>query len=194
MNPRELIGNRLREERLRLRESQESFATQVGVGKNAQIKYEKGERAPDADYLQLASEAGVDLLYVITGTRRPETAVTAVELKMLANAVNKTSTGDADGLDMHKVEEAYTAQYERAVAAGKAPTATFTERHLKLIAAFDQASESGKKTIERIAQLEAARVAPRKKSSYVKVAAQGVDIKGDANVIGSNNSVMQTKK
>jgi len=193
MNARETVGNRLREERLRLRESQDSIAVKAGVGKNAQIKYEKGERSPDADLL-LAAEAGVDVLYVLTGARRPETATTAAEIKLLARAVHSTHGDEELPLDMHKVEEAYSAQYERAIAAGQAPNITLTDRHLKLLAAFDRASEPGRKTIERIAHLESARAKPNKaKSGHTKVSAQAVEINGDGNVIGAHNRVMQTK-
>lgn len=194
MNPREVVGSRLKAERLRLRESQESLAEKGGVGKNAQIKYEKGERSPDADYLQLVAQAGVDVLYVLTGTHRPELAVTASELKLLAQAVNKAGSTDGDDIDMHRVEEAYSAQYERAVAAGRAPAITLTDRHIKLLSVFDRASESGRKTIERIAQLEGARAKPKKPlQGDIKVSAQAVDITGDGNVIGTGNTIQQTK-
>lgn len=177
-----------------MRESQESLAEKGGVGKNAQIKYEKGERSPDADYLHLVAQAGVDVLYVLTGTHRPELATTASELKLLAQAMNKTSSIDSDELDIHRVEKAYSAQYERAVAAGRAPSITLTDRHIKLLTAFDRASESGRKTIERIAQLEGARTKPKNAfGGDNKVSAQAVEINGDGNVIGTGNTIKQTK-
>lgn len=63
------IAERLREERTRLGLTQERFGAEGGVGKLAQLNYEKGERSPDAMYLSAISKAGVDVLYVITGNR-----------------------------------------------------------------------------------------------------------------------------
>lgn len=187
------FGIRLKEERTRLRESQESFAAKAGVGKNAQIKYEQGSRSPDADYLQLVADIGVDVLYVLTGTKRPDLAVTAPELQLLARAVNSARAGGplADD-DMQRVEAAYSEQHRRAVAAGRAPSITLTERHIKLINAFDACTEAGRKTVERIAQLEGSRAKPRK-ASTTKVSVQAVDIRGDGNVVGANNNVHQSK-
>ena len=62
-------GGRLREERERLGMNQTDFGAVGGVKKLAQIKYEKGERAPDAAALAAWAQIGVDVLYVITGQR-----------------------------------------------------------------------------------------------------------------------------
>jgi transcriptional regulator with XRE-family HTH domain len=79
------IGQRLREERERLGLSQERFAAVGGVQKRAQINYESGERVPDAHYLEGIALLGVNLLYVVTGTRdaEPPPAVTAEERLLL---------------------------------------------------------------------------------------------------------------
>lgn len=61
------IGLRLREERERLKRTQEDFATACGVRRRAQVTYESGERSPDARYLEAASKIGVDIAYVIYG-------------------------------------------------------------------------------------------------------------------------------
>ena len=63
------IGARLREERNRLALSQEAFGAIPGVTKQAQIKYEKGERHPDTLYLAAIAAAGADVLYILTGQR-----------------------------------------------------------------------------------------------------------------------------
>lgn len=63
------IGQRIRAERERLRLNQVDFASLGGVQKNAQINYEAGKRAPDASYLAALADAGVDVLYVVTGRR-----------------------------------------------------------------------------------------------------------------------------
>lgn len=61
--------DRLREERNRLGLNQSDFAELGGVKLNAQVNYENGSRKPDSGYLAAISNAGVDILYVLTGTR-----------------------------------------------------------------------------------------------------------------------------
>jgi len=68
------IGERLKEERSRLGLSQTDLGAAGGVGKTTQINYEKGSGSPDAKYLAAAAELGVDVLYVVTGERKPTAA------------------------------------------------------------------------------------------------------------------------
>lgn len=49
--------------------SQEAFAALVGSSKPSQVRYESGDRAPDSDYLLAALDAGVDVAYLLTGSR-----------------------------------------------------------------------------------------------------------------------------
>ncbi len=63
------FGSRLKEERLRLDVNQDVFGGYGGVKRNAQVKYERGERSPDAGYLEALAQHGVDVAYVITGKR-----------------------------------------------------------------------------------------------------------------------------
>jgi len=63
------FGSRLREERIRLGLTQEALGKIGGVRKQAQLHYEKDERKPDSDYLAAVAEAGVDILYLVTGER-----------------------------------------------------------------------------------------------------------------------------
>ncbi|MGE8065565.1 helix-turn-helix domain-containing protein [Pseudomonas sp. NPDC089569] len=65
------IGERLKEERVRLGFNQADFAAFAGVAKTSQFNYEKGDRSPDAAYLAAVAEKGVDVLYVVTGERKP---------------------------------------------------------------------------------------------------------------------------
>lgn len=65
------IGLRLRKERERLQLSQYTFGQIGGVEVNAQGKYESGCRLPKADYLVAVAAAGVDILFVLTGTATP---------------------------------------------------------------------------------------------------------------------------
>lgn len=63
------IGSRLRAERERLSFSQEAFANKAGVHRRTQVNYESGERYPDAVYLAAIAGLGVDISYVVTGSR-----------------------------------------------------------------------------------------------------------------------------
>lgn len=58
------ISERLREERKRLGLSQGKFADLLGIHRNTQARYERGEREPDTAYLQAIAQAGVDVSYV----------------------------------------------------------------------------------------------------------------------------------
>ncbi|WP_435609878.1 XRE family transcriptional regulator [Pseudomonas knackmussii] len=78
------IGERLREERERLRFNQTAFGAIGGVQKQAQIKYEKGERTPDAAYLQEIAKVRADVQYIVTGERCAG-SLTADEQELLAN-------------------------------------------------------------------------------------------------------------
>jgi transcriptional regulator with XRE-family HTH domain len=65
----ETVGDRLREERVRIGLSQEELAAVGGLRKQAQLNYESGSRSPDANYLLALAEAGVDIVYVLKGER-----------------------------------------------------------------------------------------------------------------------------
>lgn len=67
------IGERLREERIRLKMSQQNFGAAGGVRTDAQYKYECGFRIPRADYLAKISKIGADIFYVVTGNYLPVT-------------------------------------------------------------------------------------------------------------------------
>lgn len=78
-------GERLRGERERLGLNQEELGQIGGVNRNSQGKYEKGERNPDSVYLAAIASAGVDVLYVLAGTRtsRPVEGLSVTEEKVL---------------------------------------------------------------------------------------------------------------
>lgn len=63
------IGARLSGERHRLGLTQEQFAKLGGVQRRAQAHYEGGKRTPDAKYLAAICDAGVDVVYLLTGRR-----------------------------------------------------------------------------------------------------------------------------
>nr|WP_183003589.1 helix-turn-helix transcriptional regulator [Achromobacter sp. UMC71] len=83
MNP---IGDRLREERVRLGMNQDEFAEAGGVQRRAQGNYERGERAPDADYLARIAGRGADVLYIVTGARSLSDENLAADLKRYGDA------------------------------------------------------------------------------------------------------------
>ena len=62
-----MFGSRLKEERNKVKLSQEVFGAIAGVSKQSQINYEKSERYPDLKYLQNIAELGCDVQYIITG-------------------------------------------------------------------------------------------------------------------------------
>ncbi|WP_443190275.1 helix-turn-helix domain-containing protein [Pseudomonas indica] len=65
------LNERLTEERERLGYTQVQLAKLAGVSKTTQNYYDTGKRSPTADYLETVAGLGIDVLYVITGTRTP---------------------------------------------------------------------------------------------------------------------------
>ena len=63
------LHERLKEERERLGHSQTAFAALAGASKHSQINREKGAASPNAAALAAWAEAGLDVLYVVTGQR-----------------------------------------------------------------------------------------------------------------------------
>ena len=76
------FGDRLREERNRLGMSQPVFGEIAGVTKKTQMLYEAGERHPDVLYLAALQRAGVDVMYMLTGTRSAQ-AINHDEMELL---------------------------------------------------------------------------------------------------------------
>lgn len=68
-----IIGVRLREERKRLGLTQPALGEAGGVKVIAQSNYENGKRIPGGEYFSAVADHGVDVLYVLTGTRSTET-------------------------------------------------------------------------------------------------------------------------
>lgn len=77
------IGERLREERERIGLTQPALGAVGGVQKQAQLKYESGARCPSADYLIQIAKIGIDVNYVLFGTRA-NNALTDEEQQLLA--------------------------------------------------------------------------------------------------------------
>lgn len=71
---REAIGKRLQEERKRLGFNQDEFASQLQLSKRTVAAYEAGSSDIGASVLGQTGVLGVDVLYVVTGTRTPAAA------------------------------------------------------------------------------------------------------------------------
>lgn len=83
------IGDRLREVRQKAGLTQQQFGTAIGVSKNTQTRYEKGQRIPDVAYLMLvAKKFGAnfnDLFYGVTDRMRQLLEASPNELVALAS-------------------------------------------------------------------------------------------------------------
>lgn len=77
------IGDRLKEERERLKLTQKSIADFAGTTTRTQISYEGNLTRPKGGYLARVSSLGVDVAYVLTGERLENTATTPTELAYL---------------------------------------------------------------------------------------------------------------
>jgi len=69
-----VMGARLKEERKRLGLSQHELGAIGKIEANAQGMYERGARFPNATYLSSIANAGVDILYVVTGVKKVRAA------------------------------------------------------------------------------------------------------------------------
>lgn len=65
------IGKRLNVERTRLGLTQLELAKQTGIQPRTQIRYEVDATLPDAGYLSKISALGMDISFIVTGTRAP---------------------------------------------------------------------------------------------------------------------------
>lgn len=88
-------GARLAGERQRIGMNQAQLGLICGVSKTSQLNYESGKRSPDSIYLNAAMQAGVDVMYVLTGQRHTSSAqddafVSIPMLSVRASAGNGT--------------------------------------------------------------------------------------------------------
>ena len=104
------IGDRLKEERERIGLSQEKLGAVGGVQKRAQINYEAGVRHPDAAYLSAVAEAGLDVLYILTGQRGQPVPATAALPPRLRALVDNYEHTDAAGREIIEATATAAAQ------------------------------------------------------------------------------------
>ncbi|MEB3466850.1 helix-turn-helix transcriptional regulator [Pasteurella multocida] len=74
------FGERLKEERERIGLSQVKLGVIGGVTKLSQLKYENNINLPKADYLIEIAKVGIDVNYVLFGTRKNSTLTDEEEL------------------------------------------------------------------------------------------------------------------
>lgn len=189
------VGKRLVEERTRLEMSQEALAGEGGVTKRAQIRYEQDERSPDVDYLQGIAKGGVDVGYVITGERRLPVHGSEREQAMLIKAIEDVAhkaglalpAGGAEQV-VHLVRDAYQGAYDVESQKGASPGRSLSPEELRLLSNYERCNATGKKAIERTAQLEAERQKLKKKVGESVLNNADVSIRGDNNTVGSRNN------
>ncbi|WFP51407.1 hypothetical protein PL263_05100 [Methylomonas sp. EFPC3] len=94
------IGERLREERERLKLTQPVFAEAGGTTKQTQHAYESNRTTPKGSYLAKVAMLGVDVGYVISGERFENVAGSPIELAYLRQCRALATKGLAQqGLD-----------------------------------------------------------------------------------------------
>lgn len=133
------IGDRIREERERLGLSQADF---YGGEKSSQIRYEKGTRSPDADYLQRVADVGADVQYIVTGRRSGQPATPKLVsstsplnievLRQVIEGVEEILTTTGGKPKPAKKAEAIVLLYEHFQALGRVERG-FIERQLRLV-------------------------------------------------------------
>ncbi len=64
------FGERLRDEREKIKMSQNEFGKKCGVTKLTQFRYEKSKRSPNIEYWQALHDLGIDIVYIITGKKK----------------------------------------------------------------------------------------------------------------------------
>lgn len=78
------IGARIRQ--IRGGQTQQAFADRLGMGRTTIVRYEAGERSPDAEFIASAATVfGVDPLWLLTGRYSGPMVLTAEENALLDN-------------------------------------------------------------------------------------------------------------
>ena len=87
----ETIADRLKEERIALGLTQIQMAEKCGVSRQAQVRYEAGERSPDGNYFAAIAAVGADVTYILTGKHSNDmkSRMTA-KMAELMDALNET--------------------------------------------------------------------------------------------------------
>ena len=77
------IGKRLKEARIAARyRTQGDLADAIGIKRESQNRFESGRQTPGGDYLAKVAEAGLDVVFILTGNA---TALSPEETALLNN-------------------------------------------------------------------------------------------------------------
>lgn len=131
-----MLGSRIKEERERLGLTQDAFAAIAGAKRRTLVDWEKGGTSPTAVQLSALGEAGVDVLYVVTGIRHTPPVVTPVNpelLRRIIEAVEGELSRRHLKLDAVKKAEAISLLYQMFETKGEIE-APQVERFLRLVA------------------------------------------------------------
>lgn len=79
------ISDRLRQERERLGHTQTEMAKVCGVAFRTYCDYEAGKTEPKASFFSAMSQAGADVMYIITGNKMPTASISTEEQKLVEN-------------------------------------------------------------------------------------------------------------
>lgn len=122
------IGRRLKDERERLGMSQTEFAAIAGASKHAQINWEKGDATPNANALAAWAEKGLDVLYVVTGSRSfvPPSPISSEHQAIIRDY----DASSPDGKEAIRRMAAATALGAAAISGGSRPRAHAPRKYL----------------------------------------------------------------
>lgn len=137
-----MIGDRLKEERERLKMTQPQFAEAAGAAKRTLIEWEKGTTSPNAVQLSALQKIGVDVFYVLTGDS-PDLGKTMAAYADSAAGKQlraEVTLGHVPG----KVSPSPSAVSSEVVALPVSDSASLTWRRI-LVIAIDELNAAGKR-------------------------------------------------
>lgn len=105
------LGDRLKEERVRLGYSQPKFAELVGASKRTQIGWEQGRSSPPGDALSIWANEGMDVTFVVTGEKR-EVEIDRNRVRVATEAVLEALDEAGRRLPPKAIAELILAAYE----------------------------------------------------------------------------------
>jgi len=154
------VGGRLRQVRQDMHLSQAEFGKLGGVLKQAQLKYEKGDRTPDAAYFEALGKAGVDVRYVVTGQR-----ITPAEMELERRLSHVRAASEAtvsiSGLTKQQQAQVMDVVFQ-------ARMSSLPEDEAKLLDDYRKADETGRAIILASAAAAAAATVPNAQSPPAK--------------------------
>ena len=101
---RQQIGERLLEERQRLRLSQQALADLIGGVRLSIVKYESGRSSPAAETLAAMEAIGIDVRYVLTGFRTSPSGIDRERFKVAFAEVLGNGSACAEGATSQRTQ------------------------------------------------------------------------------------------